>query len=304
MNPPVFTKLDDFKKDVQYIGRTLMIYVLIEVLFNVLLIVLARYSSLPVNNPSYQGLWVCMGSIAGILPCILYSKKRLRIRWQKEEFEFNFSFIHIINVVCSIFSMVYFVNIILTIIKSILHIELVSSSLFQSTDPLDIFFSCFAAIIIAPVLEELLCRGIICRALARYSRFVSIIISGILFGMMHMNFQQGLVHMITGSILAYASLKYRSILLTIGCHMVFNTIATLLSYFAHVPFVLGALSIVMIVMSIYGLVVIFKEVKNFHSDTKYPYFSIAFKQISMILVTLVFILSSVMEVVISSILAS
>ncbi|MGG7179315.1 CPBP family intramembrane glutamic endopeptidase [Clostridium paraputrificum] len=89
-----------------------------------------------------------------------------------------------------------------------------------------------SACIVAPIIEEVICRGIVMGGLLKkYSPKVSILLSAFLFAAAHGNIHQGVNAFILGALFGYIYYKTRSIYLTIFCHFVNNTIA----FIAFVP---------------------------------------------------------------------
>lgn len=111
--------------------------------------------------------------------------------------------------------------------------------------------------ILGPIFEELMFRGVILRTLARYNRTFAIIASSIVFGLMHLYLQQGTHAFIIGMVLAYISLKYESLSLTIILHIIHNTLTTIMPFFQ-----LG-LSIDFIFRVLYLIIMLVWLVKNF-----------------------------------------
>jgi membrane protease YdiL (CAAX protease family) len=89
----------------------------------------------------------------------------------------------------------------------------------------------FYAMIFAPILEELLFRGIILGALSRYNRTFAIIISAIAFGFTHGNIQQAAYAMIAGIVFAAIDLRYNSIIPSMIVHSFVNIFGMLASLF-------------------------------------------------------------------------
>jgi uncharacterized protein len=78
--------------------------------------------------------------------------------------------------------------------------------------------------ILAPVLEEMLFRGIILRSfLVQYSTRKAIIASAVLFGLAHMNIYQFVVGLVLGTVTGWLYEKTRSLLPCIVLHGVYNT---------------------------------------------------------------------------------
>lgn len=84
------------------------------------------------------------------------------------------------------------------------------------------------AIFLGPVLEELCLRGVTFGYLERsgIKPIFIILISGVLFGAMHLNLVQGIYASVLGFFLGYLRYKYRSISLTIFAHIMFNIMGT------------------------------------------------------------------------------
>ena len=100
------------------------------------------------------------------------------------------------------------------------------SILFTGTVWVDLVILAYT-VLIGPVFEELLFRGVILRTLDKYHRTFAILVSSALFGMMHMNLSQGVTTFFIGCVLAYASLKEESMTLPIVLHIVNNLVAVL-----------------------------------------------------------------------------
>ncbi|MBK1813518.1 CPBP family intramembrane metalloprotease [Clostridium sp. YIM B02505] len=111
------------------------------------------------------------------------------------------------------------------------------------------FIGIFSAVVIAPIQEEFVNRGIILNGLAKkYSSKVALILSSLIFAAMHMNIPQGINAFLLGLILGYVYLKTKSILLTTLCHAINNILAFMPE--------LGSLSNIHVLIAISILVVI------------------------------------------------
>jgi membrane protease YdiL (CAAX protease family) len=81
-----------------------------------------------------------------------------------------------------------------------------------------------AVCVLAPVLEEMLFRGIVLRGfLERYSRSTAIIGSAVLFGAVHLNMYQFLVGLVAGTILGWLYERTRSLIPCIALHGAYNS---------------------------------------------------------------------------------
>ena len=77
-------------------------------------------------------------------------------------------------------------------------------------------------VIIAPITEEMLCRGLVLNSLSPVSRTFALIASSMIFGIMHGNFNQMFNGFLLGLVLGYIALKSGSIIYSIITHMLCN----------------------------------------------------------------------------------
>ena len=89
----------------------------------------------------------------------------------------------------------------------------------------------FYFIIIAPVTEELLFRGVVLNALSPVDRIFGLVATSLLFGLMHGNFNQMFNGFLLGLLLGYIALKSGSVVPSIIVHMIANANAMFCSYF-------------------------------------------------------------------------
>ncbi|WP_242831657.1 CPBP family intramembrane glutamic endopeptidase [Clostridium botulinum] len=97
-------------------------------------------------------------------------------------------------------------------------------------------------IIIAPIFEEILMRGIILEGfLNKYKPVTAIIASSIIFGAMHLNIPQFINATVIGMFLGMLYYKTRSLALCIVVHMLNNAIASLGIQLNAISFFIGAI---------------------------------------------------------------
>lgn len=95
------------------------------------------------------------------------------------------------------------------------------------------FSSVFMLIILAPIIEEIIFRGIILKGfLMRYSATNAILLSSLIFAVIHLNIVQGINAFIFGLFIGYVYFKSKSIGMTILIHFTINSIG-LLSVYLH-----------------------------------------------------------------------
>jgi membrane protease YdiL (CAAX protease family) len=81
-----------------------------------------------------------------------------------------------------------------------------------------------AVCVVAPLLEEMLFRGIVLRGfLQRYARWHAIVGSAVLFGAAHLNIYQFLVGLVLGLVLGWLYERTRSLIPCIALHATYNT---------------------------------------------------------------------------------
>lgn len=120
----------------------------------------------------------------------------------------------------------------------------------------------FATIILAPIGEELVYRGIVLRCTAKISQRFAIFLSAFIFGIMHGNPYQFVLGFLLGIPMAMITIKTGSIIPSIICHMAANIIAsiqTIVEYFSQeISFAVTVITLP--VFLIVGLVVFVSEI--------------------------------------------
>lgn len=89
----------------------------------------------------------------------------------------------------------------------------------------------FAVVILAPVFEEILCRGLILNTLRKsMPRWWAIVLSSAIFGIIHGNPIQFIYATAIGILLGWLYTKFDSIWIPMLCHLTFNLMSMLNSY--------------------------------------------------------------------------
>lgn len=81
--------------------------------------------------------------------------------------------------------------------------------------------------IVAPIVEELIYRGVILRKLLPYGTHLAIVLLAVCFALMHHNFYQGLSAVLGGLVYGFVALRY-SLAASICLHIAKNTVSTVL----------------------------------------------------------------------------
>ena len=119
------------------------------------------------------------------------------------------------------FALIYGINIFLNLILSAINIE---GQKFIVQKP--IYTDIIYAICIAPVLEEIVFRGVLMTYLKKYGIQTAIIVSSLFFGISHYNIYMIIPAFFIGIVLAYVSCKY-SIKYSILLHILLNIVANM-----------------------------------------------------------------------------
>lgn len=94
-----------------------------------------------------------------------------------------------------------------------------------------LLFYIFNTVILAPVIEEFVYRGVLLGSLRRFGDGAAIVISALLFGLAHGNMAQLPYSFILGMTMAYFVIKTNSIYTSIFIHFVNNALATFMELF-------------------------------------------------------------------------
>ncbi len=118
--------------------------------------------------------------------------------------------------------------------------------------------------IIAPVIEELICRGFVLGSLKKYSNEAAIVISAVMFAVMHGVYAQFPVAFLAGLVLGCAAVYSGSVTVTVLMHIIYNSAVMFIeeSEAGNNMFLTGGLLLLMLAAYIYGAVVIVKAVKK------------------------------------------
>jgi len=177
-----------------------------------------------VQEPSFLGTISIIAVVIAFIPILIYRRKKFfqyDLKVENKKFTLKTVILGCI-ILLSVNNMLglfvegleFGLNTIgLTAISALENLEVLN----QSTISMLIY-----ACIIAPIFEEFIYRGAVLRSLEKYGRWFAILVSAILFGMMHGNFYQIFMAIGVGIILGYLATEY-SIKLTIILHMINNT---------------------------------------------------------------------------------
>lgn len=85
-------------------------------------------------------------------------------------------------------------------------------------------------VLLAPIAEELMFRGVVLRRLSSVSQTFAIFVSAAIFGLMHGNLLQAVLGFVVGIVWGYAAVKTGSLILPIAGHILINFFASSVSF--------------------------------------------------------------------------
>lgn len=149
------------------------------------------------------------------------------------------------NVLLSVFLKIFenndYINTTLEALENILNYNSISEYLVLFT----------SVVIIAPILEELLFRGILFSETKKYLNVAAaIVINGLCFAIYHMNIIQGINTFFMGMVLSYVYYYRRNIKEAIAIHMINNLIAMMMDVNYYVTIIIGTIAFISIIFSI------------------------------------------------------
>lgn len=231
------------KKDFNKLGLTILMK---ELLANVTVIIFAMLITLieiikdpnitnyqlekVLDNGTYNGIMSIVAVLISFIPFLIYRGKKFfdyDLKLENRKFTFKTLVFGFIVIIAINSSLVLFSNILEIGLNAI---GLSANSALEDLDSLNeltvpmIIYSC----ILGPIIEEFIYRGAVLRSLQKYGKRFAIIVSALLFGLMHGNFFQIFMGAGIGIILGYLATEY-SIKLTIILHMINNICVQVLS---------------------------------------------------------------------------
>ncbi|MDO4778224.1 MAG: CPBP family intramembrane metalloprotease [Tissierellia bacterium] len=129
---------------------------------------------------------------------------------------------------------------------------------------LDLWIAVYA-VIIGPIIEEILFRGVILSITRKYGALLSILSSALLFGLFHLNIQQSISTIGLGIVFGYYAYFY-SLKVSILLHVINNILAISMTRLGE-DF-MSFFSYILVVLIILGLIYIFIKFKNIKENLK------------------------------------
>lgn len=289
--PPKFMPDKEFSK----VGGSLWLYIIMQLtlsfLFSFVAMPLIMYSLYYDYSAINACIAMLISFISGIILLWFMSNSFKR---SIQDLKFTFKPKETIDTV----AMMYFLNYAIGIIGVLLSkfglpdtspdFSLNGSVLFNT-------FTFISVVILAPIFEELIFRGMILNALTKYNKMFAIIVTSLLFGLLHLNITQAIPAFFMSLVLCYMYVQTDSILVTILAHAGNNFLALMSAYSNHI-----LITVLVLALVIYGLITIIlksKEVNVFIKEekTNENWYARFFKQIP----NLLYLIFTILWIIIS-----
>ncbi len=118
-----------------------------------------------------------------------------------------------------------------------------------------VILSVLATVVTAALVEEFVCRGLVMGLLKKHGEGFAILVSAILFGLMHQNFIQIPFATLIGLILGYVTVKTGSLWIAIAIHAFNNAISVLFDYLPFSAQISNFLYYILMVVVLFGGIV-------------------------------------------------
>lgn len=282
-------------KELSKVGGSLWLYIIMQLtlsfLFSFVAMPLIMYSL----YYDYSAINACIEMLISFISGIIllwfmsYSFKR-----SIKELKFTFKPKETVDTL----AMMYFLNYAIGIIGALLSkfglpdtspdFSLNGSVLFNT-------FTFISVVILAPIFEELIFRGMILNTLTKYNKMFAIIVTSLLFGLLHLNITQAIPAFFMSLVLCYMYVQTDSMLVTILAHAGNNFLALMSVYSNHI-----LITVLVLALVIYGLITIIlksKEVNVFIKEekTNENWYARFFKQIP----NLLYLIFTILWIIIS-----
>jgi membrane protease YdiL (CAAX protease family) len=122
--------------------------------------------------------------------------------------------------------------------------------------------------VFGPILEEVMFRGAVLRALQPYGTNFAIVLSSLLFGLYHLVLFQGMFAFFVGLVFAYCALRF-SIKWSMLLHLINNSLSMLLLYLGVTPAVDTGLACLFIALAVVAGAMSLKEFRRQKAEGKF-----------------------------------
>lgn len=218
------------KKFFSKIGFNYLAYSIASILFLIILSnIIAVIRPEILNNINIATIITAICNYVLPLPILLFLMRKLDSTEIKKN---NLGFKTFLKYLCITFTLMWIGNITGTIITNLLSFTIqndIANSIQNLINSTDLWLNLILISLIGPIFEEIIFRKILIDRTIKYGPLASILVSAIIFGLIHGNLNQFCYTVLVGGFFAYVYIKTGQIKYSIGLHIILNMLGSVLS---------------------------------------------------------------------------
>lgn len=218
------------KKFFSKIGFNYLAYSIASILFLIILSnIIAVIRPEILNNINIATIITAICNYVLPLPILLFLMRKLDSTEIKKN---NLGFKTFLKYLCITFTLMWIGNITGTIITNLLSFTIqndIANPIQNLINSTDLWLNLILISLIGPIFEEVIFRKILIDRTIKYGPLASILVSAIIFGLIHGNLNQFCYTVLVGGFFAYVYIKTGQIKYSIGLHIILNMLGSVLS---------------------------------------------------------------------------
>lgn len=218
------------KKFFSKIGFNYLAYSIASILFLIILSnIIAVIRPEILNNINITTIITAICNYVLPLPILLFLMRKLDSTEIKKN---NLGFKTFLKYLCITFTLMWIGNITGTIITNLLSFTIqndIANPIQNLINSTDLWLNLILISLIGPIFEEIIFRKILIDRTIKYGPLASILVSAIIFGLIHGNLNQFCYTVLVGGFFAYVYIKTGQIKYSIGLHIILNMLGSVLS---------------------------------------------------------------------------
>lgn len=218
------------KKFFSKIGFNYLAYSIASILFLIILSnIIAVIRPEILNNINIVTIITAICNYVLPLPILLFLMRKLDSTEIKKN---NLGFKTFLKYLCITFTLMWIGNITGTIITNLLSFTIqndIANPIQNLINSTDLWLNLILISLIGPIFEEIIFRKILIDRTIKYGPLASILVSAIIFGLIHGNLNQFCYTVLVGGFFAYVYIKTGQIKYSIGLHIILNMLGSVLS---------------------------------------------------------------------------
>lgn len=218
------------KKFFSKIGFNYLAYSIASILFLIILSnIIAVIRPEILNNINIATIITAISNYVLPLPILLFLMRKLDSTEIKKN---NLGFKTFLKYLCITFTLMWIGNITGTIITNLLSFTIqndIANPIQNLINSTDLWLNLILISLIGPIFEEIIFRKILIDRTIKYGPLASILVSAIIFGLIHGNLNQFCYTVLVGVFFAYVYIKTGQIKYSIGLHIILNMLGSVLS---------------------------------------------------------------------------